>query len=92
MGILKKLSWDSVIERIEKRLSTWKGNFLRIGKAHRNFPWNDTSENRKYHPVNWNQVCKPVDCGGLGIHPISDMNKALLGKWIWKVGDNSQGL
>lgn len=65
---------------------------MRIGKAHRNFPWNDSSENRKYHPVNWNQVCKPVDCGGLGIRPISDMNKALLGKWIWKVGDNSQGL
>lgn len=38
-------------------------------------------EKKKYHLVNWNQVCKPIDCAGLGIRPISVVNIC------WENGD-----
>ena len=37
-------------------------------------------------------ICKHIAQGGLGIHSIENMNKALLGKWLWRVGNSTQGL
>lgn len=34
--------------------------------------------------VNWNEVCRPLKEGGLGITPIQEVNAALLTKWWWK--------
>lgn len=31
------------------------------------FLWNDDIEKRKFHLVNWSQVCKPTEEGGLGV-------------------------
>ena len=41
--------------------------------------------------VNWPAVCRPKECGGLGLTNTKLMNKALMIKWIWKLfsGDNS---
>ena len=36
----------------------------------------------KYHLVDWNTVCSPVYCGGLGVRKLSTLNHALLGKWL----------
>lgn len=36
------------------------------------------------HLVGWNQVCRSVDQGGLGIRSIKLMNRALLGKCLWR--------
>lgn len=52
-----------------------------IGEIQRNFLWNDFQDFQKFHLVNWNQVCKPIVSGGLGIQSIHTMNNALLGKW-----------
>lgn len=34
--------------------------------------------------VGWNEVCGLVSQGGLGIWTVKLMNKALLGKWLWR--------
>ena len=35
--------------------------------------------------ITWDQVCKPISEGGLGIRKISSMNKSLLAKQDWRV-------
>eukprot|EP00268_Persea_americana_P009387 TRINITY_DN13775_c0_g1_i3.p1 TRINITY_DN13775_c0_g1~~TRINITY_DN13775_c0_g1_i3.p1 ORF type:complete len:207 (-),score=26.83 TRINITY_DN13775_c0_g1_i3:75-695(-) len=54
--------------------------------------WNDSIEKKKYHLVRWATVCKPLSQGGLGIRSIVKMNKASLGKWLWRVGELGHGL
>ncbi|KAL4273384.1 hypothetical protein GQ457_13G015420 [Hibiscus cannabinus] len=41
----------------------------------------------KIHWVNWNQVCSPLSCGGLGVAQIELLNRDLLGKWVWHFGN-----
>jgi hypothetical protein len=36
----------------------------------------------KFHLVEWDRVCSPIDEGGLGIQNMR-FNQALLGKWLW---------
>lgn len=39
----------------------------------------------------WDRVRKSVAKGGLGIRSIRDVDKALLGKWLWRLGMSSSG-
>ncbi|RVX18628.1 putative ribonuclease H protein [Vitis vinifera] len=73
--------WDGVEERIRRRLALWKRQYISKGgritliKA----PW---------------LVCQLTKClfsgcpkkhkGGLGLRRIATLNRALLGKWIWR--------
>ena len=34
--------------------------------------------------INWGTICLNKEKGGLGIHNLSNFNKALLGKWNWR--------
>ena len=38
----------------------------RIERIQRDFLWNDSIEKKKYHLVEWENVCKPLSQGGLG--------------------------
>lgn len=49
----------------------------------RKFIQGSTFGNRRIHLINWNQVCQPLDNGGLGIKHMKSMNEALLMKLAW---------
>lgn len=120
-GNSPKSVWNTVVERIEKKLSTWKANYLSIGgrvtqilsalsnlpiyflslfkcpatiadcieRLQREFLWHGKDMSKKYHLVKWDNVCRSKNEGGLGIRPIRQMNCALLGKWLWRIGEDN---
>ena len=68
------------------------GLFLLVEGVHKQFDsirakffWEGAGPHRKYHMVNWPDVCRPKECGGLGILNSKLMNEALMIKWIWKI-------
>ena len=65
---------------------------LRIEKLQRDFLWNDQIDKRKFHLVKWEVVCEPIVHVGLGIRSIENVNKSLIGKWLWRLGNSIQGL
>lgn len=109
-----KFIWSPVIEKVEKRLASWKGWFLLKGgklvllksvlsnlltyfllvfrvpcsiinqleRLQRNFLWGTTGSTRQIPWVWWNEVCHPVESGGLGLKNVKGINKALLNKWF----------
>jgi len=54
------------------------------------FLWGGSVDNRKIYWLAWDTVAKAKDRGGLGVGNISAKNKALLFKWIWKLGTNDK--
>ncbi|OMO53301.1 hypothetical protein CCACVL1_28737 [Corchorus capsularis] len=57
----------------------------------RRFLWSAKRE-RKMHLISWDQVCKPKDKGGLGILDLHIQNRALLNKWLWRFGNEKEGV
>ena len=53
---------------VEKRMNFFRARLL----------WQESNDKKKYHLARWGEVCKPKDMGGLGIHNLAFMNKALL--------------
>jgi hypothetical protein len=91
--------WQGVEERIQKKLSSWKGKFLLVGGRlvlinsvlsnlaifmlsffeipkgilkkldyyRSRFFWQCDEHKKKYRLARWSVLCKPKECGGLGI-------------------------
>ena len=53
---------------------------LRIDKIQRDFLWGGIDEGKKFHLINWHQVCQPLKSGGLGFRNIRVFNRVLLSK------------
>jgi hypothetical protein len=64
----------------------------RIEKLQRNFLWGGLRDGFKHHLVGWNTVCRPLANGGLGVRRVDVINRALLGKWLWRFGREDNNL
>ena len=61
-------------------------------KLQRNFLWSGIGGESKLHLVKWAKVCKPLQVGGLGIRRLTSFNSALIGKWLWRYGMETDAL
>lgn len=57
-----------------------EGVIKKIDAACRNFFWSS-----KHPAISWKTVCKPLECGGLGLRNLRSWNKALLCKLLWNI-------
>lgn len=47
------------------------------------FLWGGLELAKKIHEVNWDEICKPLDEGGLNIRRVKDINNAGVMKQLW---------
>lgn len=60
----------------------------KIEQLMRNFIWGATDQQRKWHTVSWEAMCRPKDQGGLGLRRVHLFNKALLMRLAWNMMAN----
>ncbi|RVW12842.1 putative ribonuclease H protein [Vitis vinifera] len=64
----------------------------RLEKLQRDFLWGGGNMERKIHLVKWEIVCGDKERGGLGLRKLGLLNRALLGKWIWRFACERENL
>ena len=60
----------------------------RLDALCRGFIWGSSGEHRKIHLANWDLVCRPKECGGLGIRKLAWVNEAFMTKIAWGLFPN----
>ncbi|KAI4325675.1 hypothetical protein MLD38_031054 [Melastoma candidum] len=115
-GRVNDNAFNSVTERVRKKLAGWQTKFLskvarvvviksvaeaipaylmsclkwprkalELDRINRNFLRGSTEENKKLHLLNWHQVTKRKEEGGLGLFRAKDINTALLSGLAWRL-------
>ncbi|GKU98532.1 hypothetical protein SLEP1_g11525 [Rubroshorea leprosula] len=69
-----------------------KGMILLLDKIHRRFLWGGSEGGKRVNWVNWRQVCKGKESGGLGVKDLRKFNVALLRKWWGRLMSEGKGL
>lgn len=60
----------------------------KIDRINRNFLWGHSTNNKKLHLINWDNISKPKNLGGLGIKKSNLVNAAFMAKLKWDLETN----
>jgi len=63
-----------------------------IVRIQRRFLWGWGRENRLISWVSWDNICRPLEEGGLEIKDVRKFNAALLAKWKWRLMSGEKGV
>ena len=63
----------------------------KISSIQRKFLWAWGKQSKSIPWVSWDNVCKPLEEGGLGVKEMKTFNVALLAKWRWRIMSNEGG-
>lgn len=89
---LLKSAIDPISNHIMNSMKLPAGIIKRIDRFRRHFLWKDIKNKNKSHSVGWENICRPIDCGGLGIRDLTKNNLALLGKLAWRVNKDTDSI
>jgi hypothetical protein len=68
-----------------------KGVLRKLDYYRSRFYWQCDEHKKKYRLTKWSILCRPKDCGGLGIQNLEIQNRCLLSKWLFKL-INEEGI
>jgi hypothetical protein len=91
MVILVNACLNSIPLYMLSFLEAPKGFIKKVDIHRKRMVWQELEEKKRYHLVNWNTICLPKDCGGLGVLDLTTMNQSLLCKWLWKLENTGCG-